>query len=134
MLKQILDLGEDKQVVLMDSISYVDEDDTNRVVVTGSHGGTSSGEYALRVPLAACIFNDAGVGRENAGIAALELLQEAGVAGAAISHETGKIGQAMDMWDQGVLSHVNQVAEAAGIRPGMSAQNAVARLLDVRHP
>jgi uncharacterized protein YunC (DUF1805 family) len=130
MLKEVLDLGGDKQVVLMDSISYVDDSDSKRVVVTGSHGGTSSGEYALRVHLAAVIFNDAGIGRQEAGIASLQLLQNVGVAAATVSHDSGMIGQAQDMWENGVLSHVNRAASEAGVEPGMSVQDAAGRLID----
>ena len=37
-------------------------DDEGAIVVSGSHGGASSGAYALELPLKCAIFNDAGVG------------------------------------------------------------------------
>ena len=58
----------------MDSITKVAVGDEDTLVVSGSHGGTSSGEFALDVPLRMAFFNDAGVGKDNAGIAALDLL------------------------------------------------------------
>jgi len=61
-------------VVLMDSITAVGEEDAGQAVVAGSHGGVSSGEFATRHPLGACFLNDAGVGKDGAGIVALGML------------------------------------------------------------
>lgn len=129
MLKESIALENGASVILMDSISYVDESDVNLVVVTGSHGGTSSGEYAMRIRMAGVVFNDAGVGRENAGIASLALLQSIGVPAAAVSHETGKIGQAKDMWNHGIISHVNAEAGKRGVVVGETTKTAVLKLL-----
>lgn len=128
MLKETVASDMDGEVVLMDSISYVDESDEGKVVLTGSHGGMSSGEYALRVRLAAVIFNDAGVGREDAGIAALGLLQEQNVPAVAVSHMSGKIGQARDMWENGTVSHFNAAAQSLGIRAGLHVREATGLL------
>lgn len=124
MLKETVASDTQREVVLMDSISYVDESDEGKVVLTGSHGGMSSGEYAIRIRLAGVIFNDAGVGREEAGIAALQLLQGIDVPAAAVSHMSGKIGQARDMWENGVISHFNPAAESLGVRAGLHVQEA----------
>jgi hypothetical protein len=128
MFKQTITHAGDRPVVLMDSISSVDEGDVGSIVVSASHGGVSSGEFATRHRLGACFFNDAGVGKDRAGVAALAMLQEIGVAGATLSHDTACIGNARDHWEHGVVSHVNEVAAAAGVKPGQSAQDAVALL------
>lgn len=133
MLKEAIALEGGESVILMDSISYVDDSDVNHVVVTGSHGGTSSGEYAMRLRMAGVVFNDAGVGRENAGIESLTLLQSIGVPAAAVSHETGKIGQAKDMWDHGIISHVNAEASKRGVVAGQTTKEAVLKLLPDSH-
>src|SRR5438105_4720734 len=86
MLKKIVDELGDTKVVLMDSISSVEETDSGCVVVSASHGGTSSGEYATRYRLAAAFFNDAGVGKEHAGIESLRMLDDIEVPGGAVSH------------------------------------------------
>jgi hypothetical protein len=113
----------------MDSITKVSPDDEGSVVVCASHGGSSSGEFALEVPLKVVIFNDAGVGRDNAGIAALEMLQSRGVAAAAVAHTSGRIGDSLDMWENGVLSHVNAAALAAGLKPGAVVRPALTALV-----
>jgi hypothetical protein len=97
--------------------------------VCASHGGTSSGEFALEVPLKAVIFNDAGVGKDDAGIAALEMLQKRGVAAATVAHTTGRIGDSLDMWENGVLSHVNAAAREAGLSDGAKVRQVLSDLV-----
>ena len=75
MLKTEALRGPGGHVVLMDSITQVDASDAGAFVVSGSHGGTSSGEFALAVPLGLTVFNDAGIGKDEAGIAALAMAQ-----------------------------------------------------------
>ena len=58
------------RIVLMDSITLLTGDDAHAIVVSASHGGVSAGEVALEVPLNAVFFNDAGVGKDEAGSAA----------------------------------------------------------------
>ena len=55
------------------------------MVVSGSHGGTSAAEFAARAGVRAVIFNDAGVGKENAGVRGLELLDALGIAAATVA-------------------------------------------------
>ena len=117
------------RVVIMDSITKVTPDDAGQHVVSASHGGASSGEFALEVPLGSVFFNDAGVGKDNAGIAALDMLQKRGVAAAAVAHTSGRIGDSMDMWENGVLSHVNAVGKAAGLAPGARVRTVLTQLV-----
>ena len=99
--------------------------DKGAIVVSASHGGTSSGEFALEVPLKLVFFNDAGVGKEEAGISALAMLQARGVAGGTVAHTSARIGDAQDMWDSGVISHLNDAARALGLAVGQPLQTAL---------
>ncbi|WP_120003739.1 hypothetical protein [Nesterenkonia muleiensis] len=110
--------------ILCDSISFVTENDAGEYIVCASHGGVSSGEYAARFPLGLVIFNDAGIGKDSAGIQALGTLQDRGIAACAVSHQTARIGDAEDHWWNGVISHVNPNASQE-ISVGMSVQRAV---------
>ncbi len=118
-------------VVLMDSISFVEAADAGHIVVSASHGGVSSAEYASRHRLRAAFFNDAGVGKDGAGIAALALLERLQVPAGAVSHLSARIGDAEDMWSNGVLSHVNFAARSQGLEPGEGLRDAVERLLSI---
>jgi hypothetical protein len=116
MLKKIVLQGSQDRVVIMDSITKVTPEDK----------GASSGEFALEVPLKLVLFNDAGVGKNDAGIAALAMLAKRGVASASISHTSGMIGDAQDMWDHGVISRVNPQAAALGLVVGKDVKSQVA--------
>ena len=129
MLKKEVERGEQGRVILMDSITKLTAEDNGAVVVSASHGGASSGEFALEVPLAAVFFNDAGVGKDGAGIVALDMLQKCGTAGGTVSHTSARIGDAQDMWDHGVISHVNEAATRRGLAPGQSLRQALTTLV-----
>ncbi len=129
MLKKEAAHGELGKVILMDSITKVSKDDEGQVVVSASHGGSSSGEFALEVPLKAVFFNDAGVGKEDAGIAALTMLQSHAIAGGTVSHLSARIGDSQDMWDHGVISHLNDAALALGLHVNERLDQALARLV-----
>ena len=128
MLKQTVTHESGRPVILVDSITKVDQEDEGAVVISGSHGGRSSGEFALAVPLTAVFFSDAGIGKDEAGIAGLAMLDERSVPACAISHESGRIGDAADMWEHGVVSRVNAAAAVGGAAPGMAVWEAVAVL------
>lgn len=112
-------------VVLCDSISFLTDEDAGAIVVCASHGGASSGEYASRVPLSLVVFNDAGVGKDGAGIASLRILEEAGVAAATVSHNSARIGDVADQWEHGVISQTNRLADGGGLPVGVPVQQAV---------
>ncbi len=129
MLKKQAARGELGKVILMDSITKVSKEDEGQVVVSASHGGSSSGEFALEVPLKAVFFNDAGVGKEDAGIAALQMLQAHAIAGGTVSHLSARIGDSQDMWDHGVISHLNDAARALGLSENQRLDQALTRLV-----
>ncbi|HRO59320.1 MAG TPA: hypothetical protein PK177_09180 [Burkholderiaceae bacterium] len=104
---------------LLDSITAIDERCADGVIVSGSHGGLSSTGFVLRAPAKprAVFLNDAGVGKERAGVVATGLLQEIGVACGCYSHESARIGEARDGYEHGVLTHLKEQArEAGGLR------------------
>jgi hypothetical protein len=111
----------------MDSITQVETQDTGSIVVSGSHGGTSSAHFALVAELALAVFNDAGVGKDQAGLAALALLQSHGRAAVTVAHTSARIGDSLDAWNHGVISHVNEKARQLGFAPGQALMPAVAR-------
>lgn len=129
MLKKEVTRGPGGAVLVMDSITKVAPGDAGAVVVSASHGGASSGEFALEVPLRAVFFNDAGVGKDDAGIAALAMLQASAVAAGTVAHTSARIGDSQDMWDHGVISHVNEAARKLGLAAGQRLRDVLARLV-----
>ena len=113
MLRETVTHAGGHPVILVDSITKIEKGDVGAIVISASHGGQSSGEFALEVPLTAVFFNDAGIGKDEAGVAALAMLEGKGVPACAVSHESGRIGDAADMWQHGVVSRVNGAADPA---------------------
>ena len=114
-------------VVGLDSISLARLGDEQAVLVSGSHGGLLGGvaASALRVDAVAAIYNDAGVGIDDAGISRLAALDRRGIPAATVDAFTARIGSARSTWDTGVVSHVNRGAAALGGRPGMACQELI---------
>jgi hypothetical protein len=121
-----------REVWAMDSVALVEASDSRRIVVTGSHAGLLGGapdDGVLPVDVFAAFFNDAGGGKDEAGFARLPVLDARGVAAATVSSYSARIGDGRSTYDTGVLSRVNQVAARLELKEGMSAREAVARLV-----
>jgi hypothetical protein len=129
MLKEAVYTSGDRRIVIMDSITKVTPEDKGCFVVAASHGGASSGEFALEVPLGLVVLNDAGIGKDQAGIASLAMLESHGVAGATVSHNSARIGDSRYMWESGVISRVNGPAKALGLAEGQALKGTLPDLL-----
>jgi hypothetical protein len=115
-------------IVVADSITRVGPEASGAVVVNGSHGGVYAAYVAAKLGVAAAVFNDAGVGREAAGVAGLDYLARLGIPAAAIGHMTARIGDGADMMARGVITHANGPAIALGCRTGVACPDAAATL------
>jgi uncharacterized protein YunC (DUF1805 family) len=120
-------------IVLADTMTKLGPETVGAVVVSGSHGGRYCGYLALKAQVRAVILNDAGIGRDNAGVASLVEVEPHGLAAATVSNMSCRIGNAADMIARGVISHANVPARAAGVVPGMSGREAAERLRDAPH-
>lgn len=105
-----------------DSVTAFGPEARGSVLVTGSHTGRIVAATSLSVGAAGLIANDAGVGKEAAGIAGLDLLDRFGVPGAAVDVWTARIGDGSDTFDSGEVSVTNSAAERLGIVTGMRAR------------
>ena len=112
-------------MIVADSVTTLPDDAQGAVLVSGSHGGRYAAYLAARAGVRAVILNDAGVGRDLAGIGGLALLDTIGTAAAAISHRSARIGDGEDARRRGVISHVNQHASALGVKAGMQVVDAL---------
>jgi len=113
------------QTFVIDSVSAVTAEMRGQIVVTGSHGGVSAAHLALAHPPGLAIFNDAGIGLDDAGVRGLELLNDQNVAACAVSNETARIGEAASTLATGRISAVNTLAVQAGIAPGQTCADAI---------
>ena len=111
--------------IVLDSVTHLKAEHRGTVGFCGSHAGTYAAYYAASKGMAGVILNDAGIGRERAGVAGLGLLERLGVPGAAISHLSARIGDGADGVARGVLSTVNGPAAALGLKVGMTCKAAL---------
>lgn len=117
------------RIICIDSASLVQIEDTGHIVITGSHGGLIGGrrEKAFNVKARIAVFNDAGVGVDQAGIGRLDPLDELGVAAMTVAHTSARIGDSRSTYYEGVISHVNQQAIALGASKGKTVREFVER-------
>lgn len=115
-------------IVVADTITRLPPHAAGAVVVSGSHGGRYPGYLAAAAGVRAVILCDAGIGRDEAGIAALPLLETLGIAAAAVSHLSCRIGDTADMMARGRISRANRHAAALGVETGNTTLDAAHRL------
>ena len=93
-----------------------------QVVVSGSYGGEYNAYHAAKWGIRGVVLNDAGIGKDNAGIRGLPYLDRIGLPGATVDAMSAHIADAEHMLLYGVISHVNQAAEILGCRVGQSVR------------
>ena len=110
------------RVIACDSASLVKPNDTCTIIITGSHGGVLAGRpgYGIAVQARGAVFNDAGVGIDQAGIQRLEILDRAIIPAATVYAESACIGDALSAWESGIISHINTQAAKRGVTVGMT--------------
>ena len=117
-----------KTITITDSITFLNETNAGDIVVCGSHGGVSAGEYALKHRVKAVFFNDAGIGKNNAGIKSLETLSNAGIPACTVDCMSAEIFNGLDVFENGIISVCNQLATTCGINVNMSVKEAVQKI------
>jgi hypothetical protein len=100
------------------------------IVVTGSHGGLLGGksETALKYDVLGALYNDAGIGKDEAGVSRLPALDARGIPAATVSAASARIGDARSTYEDGIISRINARAATLGLCEGISARDFVARL------
>jgi hypothetical protein len=124
----------DPELLVIDSVTRMDARHRGKVLVAGSHGGVYAAYLAALGRLRGVILNDAGVGKDDAGISGLAYLDEAGIAAATVAHDSARIGDGADMLARGVISHVNRLAAALGCKPGLSCADCAQLLMRAAVP
>jgi hypothetical protein len=114
--------------LIYDSVTVFPASARGRAALAASHGGVYAAYCAAKAGIKGVLLCDAGVGRDRAGIGGLDYLDALGVPAAAISHRSARIGDGADCHARGLISFVNMRAAQAGVTPGMTAWDALARL------
>ncbi|MEM7746820.1 MAG: hypothetical protein AAF346_01105 [Pseudomonadota bacterium] len=114
--------------LVLDSVTHLTEEHRGVAAHCASHGGVYAGYFAAKMGTGAVILNDAGIGREAAGLAGVKLLDGLGVPAATVSHRSARIGDGADGLARGILSFANDAAKAVGLSVGMSCRDALQSL------
>lgn len=116
------------KVIGCDSTSLVQADDVGDIVVTASHGDLlkESPSWGERPNVLAAIFNDAGSDNPTR----LPDLDTRAIAGATVSTETARIGDARSTYEDGIISHINETARARGAHIRMNCRDFVQQMID----
>ena len=112
-----------------DTVTKLDGRHFGRVVIAGSHGGLFCAYLAAKAGLRGVILNDAGVGKDGAGIGGLVYLDALSMPAATVSTMSARIGDGSDMARRGIISHVNASAAALGCGAGQSAAECATKML-----
>ncbi len=127
------DVTGEPRVVCLDAAPMLEAGDAGSIVITGSHAALFRGrpDDVVKPAVAAIFFSDAGVGKDQAGIKRLGLLDERGIPAGTASAASAPIGYARPIYRDGILSHVNATAAALGAAPGMTIHAFVGQLLEI---
>lgn len=129
--RTVVETAEDgRQVICTDSIAFGTEEDRDRnVLCTAGHTGRSAVPYLRSVHPWGFICSDGGGGRNDSGMAGLQIVEADGLAGATVDARTARMGDGLSTWHDGVISAANQHARRRGVTVGMSAREAAHLLL-----
>lgn len=120
-------MGAAREIVIADSVTTLG-DVSGKVLVSGSHGGIVAAYLGASAGAHALILNDAGIGKDRAGIAGLAWLEAIGMAAATVDCMSARIGDGADTLEHGVISHANRYAAACGVVASQSCREAAERL------
>jgi hypothetical protein len=109
-------------VQVLDSATRLGPSARGAVAVCGSHGGLYPAWLAARAGLRGVVLNDAGIGRNSAGVAGVAWLDGLGIPACAIDYRSACIGDGTDMLDHGIVSTANAAASRHGCLPGHSCR------------
>lgn len=118
------------RVLVFDSATYVEgyvdsaPGTAGDVVVNASYSGVLCARMVMSAKPRAVVGLDCAIGKDGAGIAGLWYYEALGVPAAAVDVMTAEMGNGSDLYDNGVVSRVNDAAQALGIEPGMRARDA----------
>ena len=115
-------------MVAADTVTRPTEAWRGAVLVARSHGGVYAAYCAVKAGVRAVILNDAGRGKDDAGVGGAGYCDALGIPFAVIDTMSARIGNGDDMVARGVISLANKAAAALGVRPGMRCADAAAAM------
>jgi hypothetical protein len=120
------------RIVALETAYDVTEANRGRdVAVNASYTGVLPARFIAEHAPRGAIGCDCAIGKDGAGIAGLWYFEALGIPAAATDVDTMELGDGVDMFENGVVSVVNEPARSCGLRPGQSVRDAARLLLEV---
>ncbi|MGV0833974.1 hypothetical protein [Mycolicibacterium thermoresistibile] len=118
-------------MIAIDSAYHVDARNTARdVMVSASYLGVLPARFVAEHRPRASIGVDCAIGPDGAGIAGLWYFEALGIPSAATDVMTILLGDGVDVYQNGIISRVNEPAYSCGVRIGMPVSAAARLMLD----
>jgi len=115
---------EQPEIIIADTVTKLSARHARRVLVGASHCGVYAVYLAAKARVRALILNDAGVGRDSAGIGGLAWADTIALPVAAADHQSCRIADGNDVMANGIIAHVNTCAAELGCAVGMTVSHA----------
>src|SRR5262249_27626334 len=120
------------RIVALETAYDVTEANRGRdVAVNASYTGVLPARFIAEHAPRGAIGCDCAIGKDGAGIAGLWYFEALGIAAAATNVNTMQLGDGVDMFENGVISVVNEPARSCGLVPGQSVREAAHLLLEM---
>lgn len=121
------------RILTFDSATFVpghygDEIASKDVVVAASYAGVLCARMIARSTPRGAIGLDCAIGKDGAGVAGLWFYEALDIPAAAADVRTAEMGNGTDLYENGIVSRVNELAEGLGVKPGMTVAAAAALL------
>lgn len=116
------------RIVTVSSSAQATEECRGQVLVSGSYGGEYNAFHAAKWGIRGVVLNDAGIGRDRAGVKGLDYLDRIGLPAATADVMTCHIADGDHMLAHGTISHVNAAARALGCAVGQSVRDCAGRM------
>jgi hypothetical protein len=129
----IVEGGQNGRIISFDSATFVpgfygDASASSDVVVAASYSGVLCARMIARSRPRGVIGLDCAIGKDGAGVAGLAFYEALDIPAAAVDVMTAEMGNGTDLYENGVVSRVNDLAVSLGIKPGMTSKDAAAIL------
>jgi len=120
------------KIIVMDTAASMSSDETGQIIVAGSHGAETTARHMARYLPFGVFLNDAGVGKNQAGISCLHVFDVMNILGVTVDCMSARIGEGEDHYASGIVSAVNPQAEKARIRVGMGVAEACQKMIKAK--
>lgn len=124
------------RILTFDSATFVpghygEESAAKDVVVAASYAGVLCARMIARSRPRGAIGLDCAIGKDGAGIAGLWFYEALDIPAAAADVRTAEMGNGTDLYENGIVNRVNELAEGLGVKPGMTVAAAAALLYEL---